>query len=71
MPWLKATSLERSKDILEMNGGKAVPLRALIVRGKSNLSNLGGTACVYSLALVFIQGRFFVVNHPDWLCQSG
>lgn len=57
---LEATSLDQSKDILEMSGRKAVPLRALIVKGESNLSNLGGTACVYSLALVNDKGEFFL-----------
>lgn len=36
---LKVTSQKKLKDILEMNGRKAIPLRALIVRGKRNLSN--------------------------------
>ncbi|OEG10076.1 hypothetical protein BCR22_06380 [Enterococcus plantarum] len=49
---------------------KAVPLRALIVKGKSNLSNLGGTAYVYSFALVFNTRAIFVVNHYDWLRQN-
>ncbi|PQG50465.1 hypothetical protein GFB65_08375 [Enterococcus faecalis] len=31
MPWLRATSTVKEKDILEMDGRKAVPLRALIV----------------------------------------
>lgn len=44
MPWLKAAPQKKSKDIPEMSGRKAIPLRALIVEMKEQSFKLGGTA---------------------------